>query len=457
MFLSSDTIFAVSSPTSDRRVIIRISGPGAFGACNRLTETTIPDDYEGILPCKMAVDRDLRIASRLYVFHSPRSYTGEDMVEIHLDTNGEVTTRILENLAEAQLRAATGGEFTARRYLNGKIDLSQAEAVAETVSAANRFQLEAAASLLAGGLSEAAGELVSSITDLLSLIELALDFSGEDLEFIDQAQVLDRIDSIRSALRQLLAGGIRCESVIEMPSVAIVGTSNTGKSSLLNALLGTERSIVSAEGKTTRDVLTGLLELADNRCVLFDCAGLAPAEETADVLDRLAQDAALQAIRNSRLVLFCVDASKPDWTADLAVHRMLEPKNMLAVATKSDLPSTGTVDSKTAGLEALFGTAFLPVSSRSGNGIEQLRNAVDRELTQLGRHRQTAGAALTARHRKAVKEAMGYMEGAAAEIADYEVVAMLLRNALRCLSTLQRQELNEQVLQRIFSRFCIGK
>jgi tRNA modification GTPase len=454
-FLSSDTIFAVSSPTADRRVIIRVSGPAALGACGRLAGTSMPDASGRILPCSVAVEGDLRTDARLYVFRSPNSYTGEDMVEIHLDTNGAVTGRILQRLAGMKLRAAAGGEFTARRYLNGKIDLSRAEAVAETVAAGNRFQLEAAGKLLSGRLSAAVGKLLSSITDLLSLIEACLDFSGEELEFIGRPQVLERIEALKAGLLDLLAGGIRCESLVEMPSVAILGTPNAGKSSLLNALTGTDRCIVAAGRKTTRDVLAGLLELRDNSCVLFDCAGLSGGG--GDILDGLARDAALEAARNSDLVLFCVDSDKGDPAEDMAIRRTVDPKDLLAVATKSDLLTAGALRTKIDELEGLFGTAFLPVSSRTGSGIETLRNAIDGKLTRRGRNQETAGPALTARHGQAVSEALEYITAAGAESADYEVAAVMLRNAWQCLSTVNQQGLNEQVLRRIFSRFCVGK
>ncbi|MHC4338430.1 MAG: GTPase, partial [Planctomycetota bacterium] len=238
----------------------------------------------------------------LYLFVAPHSYTGETLAEIHVHTNPSVTEALMGNLLGKGLRMAGPGEFTARAYLNGRIDLAQAEAVNEIIVSSNRYQLDAAEKLLSGRLAETTLQIRSEVLDCLGLLEAGLDFSQEDIEFITGKEVVERLVKIRQQLEQLLAGSISYEAVIDLPAVGIAGAPNAGKSSLLNKLLGKERSIVTDVSKTTRDVLTGLLTLRHCRCVLFDCAGLM--ESPSNILDELAQQAAIEALQNSSVVIF---------------------------------------------------------------------------------------------------------------------------------------------------------
>jgi tRNA modification GTPase len=222
----------------------------------------------------VTIDNELEAEAQLYLFLAPHSYTGDDIAEIHLHTNPAVTEALMDSLLGRGLRMAGPGEFTARAYLNGKIDLAQAEAVNEIIVSSNAFQLAAAEKLLSGRLSESSAKVRSAMMDCLSLIEAGLDFSGEDIELETGAEVIERLLGIKEQLEHLLTGSIRYESLIDLPAVGIAGAPNAGKSSLLNKLLGKERSIVSHRRKTTRDVLTAICVLEHCKCVVFDCAGL---------------------------------------------------------------------------------------------------------------------------------------------------------------------------------------
>jgi tRNA modification GTPase len=305
--------------------------------------------------------------------------------------------------------------------------------------------------------------------DCLSLIEAGLDFSGEDIEFISRPQALERLAEIKEQLQQLLSGSISYESVIDLPSVGIAGAPNAGKSSLLNKLLGTERSIVSSRPKTTRDVLTGLLNLPHCRCVLFDCAGLTL--EMSNILEELAQAAAVESLQNCSVVVFCVDIAKANWAEDAAIRRLIEPQNLIAVATKSDLLGADILAENLAGLAEIFGVDFIALSSRTGLGMELLRGAIDNKIlakTTAESPRPQAqytirdtqyDIALTSRHRQAVTEAIENISEAAAELkaANDDVVAMLLRGAYQAVSNIEAVHVDEKVLDNIFKRFCIGK
>ena len=459
MYELHDTIVAVSSPTSDQRVIIRISGPKTLNICRQifsLNSGTSPTLLSGLLN----IDDELKIDAQLYLFQAPHSYTGEDVAEIHAYTNSAVTEAIVSNLLDKGVRIADPGEFTARAYLNGKLDLVQAEAVNEIIVGSNEYQLAAAEKLLDGRLGEMTSKLRADLMELLSLIEAGLDFSGEDIEFITRDEAIKRLVVIKDQLEQLLSGSIRYESVIDLPAVGIAGAPNAGKSSLLNKLLGKERSIVSHRHKTTRDVLTGVCTLPHCRCVLFDCAGLLI--EVEDILDELAQQAAIEALRNSNVVIFCVDISKTEWSEDTAIQKLIEPKILVPVATKCDLVSEQFLPERLAALNKSFSTDFLPTSVKTGAGIKLLQRTIDGKLTEKTGVPQTGGVALTARHRKAVSEAIDQIDESIDELnaGNDEVVVMLLRAAYQAVSDIERPgaaNIDEQILGKIFSRFCIGK
>jgi len=466
MYELHDTIVAVSSPTSDQRVIIRITGPDTIAICQQIFNPPInsrsvhgrasPTLHSGLL----AIDGELKIDVQLYLFQAPNSYTGEDVAEIHAYTNYAVTKTIVSNLLDKGLRMAEPGEFTARAYLNGKLDLVQAEAVNEIIVSSNEYQLAAAEKLLDGRLGEMTSKLRADLMDLLSLIEAGLDFSGEDIEFITRDEAVKRLAVLKDQLDQLLSSSIQYESVIDLPAVGIAGAPNAGKSSLLNKLLGKERSIVSDQHKTTRDVLTGVCMLSHCRCVLFDCAGLLT--EAVDILDELAQQAAIEALRNSNVVIFCADISKTDWSEDTAIRKLIEPKILVPVATKCDLIPDRYLPECLVALNESFSTDFLLTSTKTGVGIELLRQTIDGKLTEKFNIPQTGGVALTARHRKAVTDAIEQINESISELnaGNDEIVVMMLRAAYQAVSDIEQPgaaHIDEQILEQIFSRFCIGK
>jgi len=464
----SDTIIAVSSPPGGVRVIVRISGPDAFGLVEQIASPPISTKGSGICSGRLQVGSDLRLDARLYAFSAPRSYTGEDVVELHVFASRAVTETLVEDLLGRRARAAGPGEFTARAYLNGKMDLAQAEAVNEVIVSGNRLQLAAAEKMLTGQLGETTAAIRAEILNCLSLIEAGLDFSTEDIEFLSPARAAEMLAGIQSKLEELQSTSIGCEEVADLPCVCIAGAPNAGKSTLLNALLGSERSIVSDSEKTTRDVLAGSLELAHSRCILFDCAGLV--QEPADILDELSRQAAIQAIQTSDVVVFCVDLSKKDYSEDLQIRGLIEGKPVVAAATKSDIPGADSVGRRCDRLNDMFCAGFLAISAKTGAGIGSLRGLIDGILLGLSgaSSARTAvglsapvhdGVTLTARHRQAIAEAINNVTEAAAEIGtgDDEVAAMMLQAAYEALSEIEQTHLDDQVLERIFSRFCIGK
>jgi tRNA modification GTPase len=480
MYELNDTIVALSSPTSNQRVIIRVSGQETIAKCSQVFSPPISPDKPGVFDGTVIIDDELGVDAKLYLFLAPHSYTGECLAEIHIHTNASVTAALMQLLLSSGLRMAGPGEFTARSFLNGKIDLTQAEAVNEIIASSNKFQLAAAEKLLAGQLAQTTAKIRAGILDCLSLIEAGLDFSGEDIEFIAAKEAASRLTEIKNELEKLLACSISYEAVIDMPAVGIAGVPNAGKSSLLNRLLGRQRSIISGQKKTTRDVLSGELKLKDSQCILFDCAGLVMEPDM--ILERLAQQAAIQALQNSSIVIFCVDVSKgapghlsqdgeaENWAEDVTIRRLIEPEDLIAVATKSDLVPAGELTKRIAKLNELFDAKFLPISVKSSAGIEMLRERIDEKIIEIttessrgdtasGMPDTGCGTALTARHRQVVTEGIENISQSIKEIkaGSDEVAAMMLRTAHQDISNIEREDIDEEILERIFSRFCIGK
>lgn len=459
VYNSNDTIAAISSPSNDHRVIVRLAGPQTLNILNRICASPVADKA-GVTTCRIS---DINLDAIVYLFRSPRSYTGDDLAEIHLWANQAITKALMERLLKLGARPASAGEFTARAYLNNKIDLAQAEAVNEVITASNTFQLAAAENLLAGRLGRLSKLIRESILDLLSRLEADLDFSAEDISTANKADIIAKLNDARSRLNDLLAGSIRSESTLELPAVGIAGTPNAGKSTLLNKLLGRQRSIVSHQRKTTRDVLTGEFELPGCRCVLFDCAGLITKPE--NILDELAQQAAIEAIRNAMVVVFCVDITKPEWAEDIAIRRLINPSNLTAITTKIDLLSEKVTAERLSKLKSLFGCDFLPVSAHSNTGIDNLKAQIaERIITAASGQGKSAsadkyGIALTTRHRQALNNAIHDIVQTEKEIkaGSEELAAMMLRTAYNQLSNIEQHNIDEQILDRIFSRFCIGK
>jgi tRNA modification GTPase len=311
--------------------------------------------------------------------------------------------------------------------------------------------------LLSGRLSRKIQQLQAELLDLMSLLEAGMDFADDDIEFITRDQAQARAQSLVAHMQKLLDQSQRNETLAHLPSVGIAGVPNAGKSSLFNALLGQDRSLVSSQHKTTRDVLAHRFSLAQGDCVLFDCAGLL---QTPDhVLDRLAQQAAIESLKHCQRVLFCVDATKSDWTDDLAVFGLIPDCPVTVLLTKIDALTPETLSTQIALLKEKFGHPMQPVSSHTRQHLDDVAQAMNDALFE----RETAHPApditlLTARHRQVLAQAIESLQEAVELLSEGsdEVACMTLRATHQSLGQVE-QHIDEQVLDSIFSRFCIGK
>jgi tRNA modification GTPase len=457
---TSDTIVAVSSGLSGIRKIIRISGPKAFEVVSKMTKGKFSAFQRKIYNVHLRISDDLYLHAELIVFKSPNSYTGDNLIEIHIDCAVVAVEQLIAEITSSGVRLAEPGEFTARAFLNGKIGLAQAEAVAQIVSAGSQIKLNAAQKLLAGRLSQSVGNIRGKLLDIMSLIEAGLDFSDQNIEIVSKHKALHDIAEIRDGLQNLIDGCIYYEAVIDMPSVGIAGASNAGKSSLTNTLLGWQRSIVSSEKATTRDVLSGRLELEHNSCLLFDCAGLVP--DSKNILDELALQAAIEAIHGASIMMFCIEACKDDYSDDIkALQLVMENFTgpMICVVTKYDqIQEHG--DAVSPKLPDIH-TDTIFTSSQTGIGIGSLKNRIDELLgqTMFAGGESSDAIAINQRHFETTNEAVGNVKKAHKEIVsdNEELAAMFLRSAYEALAGIENESVDEQMLNRIFSSFCIGK
>jgi len=460
MYDVNDTIAALSSSEAHGlRHILRLSGPAALKAA-RSVWAAEPLAAAGIVNASVLLD-DMVFDAAAYIFIGSRSYTGEELVELHIECAQCVAAELLKRLCGIEgVRAAGPGEFTARAYLNGKLDLSQAEAVAQIISGSNAFQLQAAQRLLAGRLTEKVLLLRKQILELLSLLEAGLDFSEEDISFITESQAVKRVADITAGLEQLLENNIKYERMIGLPSVTIAGCPNAGKSSLLNALLGRQRVIVSSARATTRDVISEVLEFENCGCVISDCAGIIK-DDAIDEIDGIAQRAAIEAINASDIVIFCADICGSDHDEELRLLEMIKPE-VIAVATKSDMLSQAEVENRLAAFEKCFGLPFVPLCTNDAGMTAGFREMLGGYVAKAagGGIASDEVVAVNRRHYESIELAAASVRSGLDEIHSHsdELAAMYLRAAYQTLSGLdQQQSVDECILDKIFSSFCIGK
>jgi len=444
MSAASDTIAAIATAPGGAGVgVLRISGPRALAIAQALLGRMPRERHAHVANFRDAtgelIDRGLLLA-----FAQPRSYTGEDVVELQAHGNPIVLQALLARVIELGARAARPGEFTQRAFLNGKLDLAQAEAVADLIASTSLAAARAAQRSLDGEFSRRANALTSALVRLRSWIEATIDFSDEDIDFLADAALTAELAALRDALTDLLAAAQRGQRLVDGLHVVIVGAPNVGKSSLLNALAASERAIVTDIAGTTRDVLRESIELDGIALTLADTAGL---RDTADVVEREGVRRAEAELQRADLAIVMLDADSTQTPPALPAAL---PR--LVVHNKIDLGGQGK-----ARLEPHANGNHLYLSVRSGEGLDLLR-------AELRRHAGVGDASAgtfsaRARHVEALRHAECALDAAQQALHEghAELAAEELRQAQHAIGEITGEFTSDDLLGAIFASFCIGK
>ena len=441
MFSTSDTIVAIATPPGRGGIgVVRISGPEAGRIAGDLTGRATPFEPRHATFTRFATDDQVVVT----LFPGPHSYTGETVVEISAHGSPVVLAAIVRAAIDAGARLAEPGEFTLRAFLNNKIDLIQAEAVADLIDAVTPVQARAAFDQLEGTLTGTIGEIERELFDVIARLEASLDFPDEGYHFVAPAEARVSLAAVIARIDALLAQASRGRLVREGAQVAIVGAPNVGKSSLFNALLNTNRAIVTAIPGTTRDLLTERADIGGLSLSLIDTAGV---RDTLDVVEQEGVSRARDARRVADLVIIVLDRSRPLSAEDRHLLEATVHQRRVVVRNKSDLPASAASPSG------------IDVSAKTGEGVERLIDAIATALN-AGEPLRDSPQVTNMRHVVLLERARESIDRAVTALEDEvpeEFPLLDLQEAAQALQEITGQRTSDDLLRHIFERFCIGK
>lgn len=453
-----DTICALSTPPGIGAIaVIRVSGNHAFDIVSSLFKNSSkfleqPANYAKFLSI---YESDRMIDQTVVVkFVAPHSYTGEDLVEISCHGSQYIQQKILEILLKNGARMANPGEFSMRAFLNNKLDLPQTEAVADLIESQSEMAHKLAVGQLKGGFSSTISNLRAQFVDLAALLELELDFSEEDLEFVDRTHLLTLLATLKKEVSSLVRSFKWGNNIKNGIPVAIVGKPNVGKSTLLNALLNEERAIVSHIPGTTRDTIEDTLTIQGVNFRFVDTAGIRNSE---DVIESLGIDRTFAAIEKAEIILFMVDISQTsiqEIQSEIEILKSkidIKEKNIILLANKID-------KSESLNREKLQEQKIIYLSAKAGTNVEQVK---ERLVNYVSEHKIIDNALLTnVRHYdiflKIADEIVRLEDGFAQQLPT-DILAIHLNTILHYLGEITGEVTTDEILNDIFGKFCIGK
>jgi len=462
-----NTIAAPSTARGGAVAVVRVSGPEALDCVDRIfrgkSSLVQAKGYSLHFGCILEADGSLIDEVLVSVFRAPHSYTGENAAEIACHGSDFIVSRILARLLENGVKMAAPGEFTQRAFLHGKMDLSQAEAVADLIAAQTSAAHRIALKQLKGGFSEELAGMRSELLQLASLLELELDFSDEEVEFADRAQLRELVDKVLAHCRKLIESFRLGNAIKNGVPVAIVGNTNSGKSTLLNALLGENRAIVSDIAGTTRDTIEETCNLDGVLFRFIDTAGL---RESSDTIERIGIERAYEKLAAAQLVLAMLDLSAPlpDLLAsarDIA-GRVTVEQQLVFLLNKADKAQDKSVNAAREALKPLLdvpGRQVFVISAKANAGLEELRHALAASWQNLDTASETTLVTNT-RHLEALQNAAAALDRVRDGLCNAlpsDLVAQDLRESLYHLGSIVGEVSNNEILGNIFRHFCIGK
>ncbi len=458
-----DNIIALATPPGAGAIaVVRISGPDAISVCSSKFRLRKGEELEQqashtihlghIIKGEHVLDEVL-----VSVFKAPHSYTGENVVEISCHGSPYIQREIIQLFLRNGCRTANPGEFTLRAFLNGKLDLSQAEAVADLIASENEAAHQVAMQQMRGGFSHEIRALRQELLNFASLIELELDFSEEDVEFADRSQFRELIDRIIKVIRTLV-DSFEMGNVIKTGiPVAIIGKPNVGKSTLLNVLLKEEKAIVSDIAGTTRDAIEDEIVLEGIGFRFIDTAGI---RKTKDVVENIGIRRTFEKVEQARLILYLIDASVVNEKSAEAykseityLHDRFPEKPLLLLLNKIDLVKRSEVNAH------FSSEKLLDISAREGEGIDELKTAL-LDLVNTGALKNRDTIVTNSRHYEALQKSLNELEQVKAGLDEElsgDLLAIDIRQALYHLGEITGEITNDELLGNIFANFCIGK
>lgn len=464
-----DTIVAPATvPGTGAVTMIRVSGRDALGIVGKVV--SCPSGQVESAPANtirygLVRSEDGRVLDEVMVsvFRAPRSYTGEDSAEITCHASSYVASELMRLLCKAGARMASPGEFTRRAFVNGKMDLAQAEAVADVISSSGAASLRVAMNQLRGGYSSELKALRSKLMEMASLLELELDFSEEDVQFADREKLTGLLDESRSRLLSLTDSFRYGNALKEGVPVVIAGAANSGKSTLLNALLGEERAIVSEIAGTTRDTVEETLTVEGVKFRFIDTAGLRP---TDDAIESIGIERSYKKISQAAVVLAILDLTAGEeengaLISDIVSRIKPSEQKLIVLLNKVDIlaPNINVSLLNNSVSSADEKVVKIYISAKTGFGLDLLKKELAK--TQKDKTFDSDQAVVTnLRHYQALSEAAGYLEKVSLGITSgtpTELLAEDLKQALNRLGTITGEVTSDDILGEIFSRFCIGK
>ena len=441
--MTNDIIVAPATALGGAIAVIRMSGDGSVALCDRvfrgrksLVEAASHTIHYGTICDGERIVDDVVVA----VFRAPRSYTGEESVEISIHGSRYIASEVVRLLCEGGARMAEAGEFSQRALASGRIDLSQAEAVADLIAAESRAAHAVAATQMRGGYSEMLEQLRSELLNITTLLELELDFSEEDVEFADRTRLQQMLEDTDGVVLRLMESFRVGNAIREGVAVAIVGRPNVGKSTLLNRLVGDDRAMVSDIAGTTRDTIEESVVIDDIRFRFVDTAGL---HDTDDKLEKMGIERTERAIRQAQIVLYMSEPSQPE----LELPALSDEQTLLLVVNKMDMTSERDVEG------ALY------ISARNGEGVDALRHALRATVDTDGLYRGEVVVS-NMRHFEALSRAHTSLRSAISALVmglSEELLSEDIRSAINALAEITGRITSDDILKNVFANFCIGK
>ncbi len=447
-----ETITAIATPPGEGGVaIIRISGKEAISAASKIFSGPV-HSYK-THTAHFGQIRNLAGAHiddvLLFVMLGKRSYTGEDTVEIHCHGGSLITRRVLETVLAAGPRTARPGEFTFKAYMNGKLDLAQAEAVQQLIGAKNEHALDAAENILKGALSKKITTFQKDLTLIAAILEAWVDFPEEGLEFASMEEVCQQLEQTKQQMQQLVETFHDGRIVQEGISLCLIGSPNVGKSSLMNALLDKDRAIVSEIPGTTRDLLEDHMRLNGLNLRLIDTAGI---RHSTEIVEQEGIRRSRRAMTDADLILFVLDAGKALNSDEETLMKQLPSKKTIVVRNKIDLPHQASLE-----IDFLH---VVNISAKEKTGLDQLRHTIDQVIWEHGPPARDEVLITNIRHKEALMQAIiacsGLITGLQTGVSP-EFLAFDMRQCLNELGKIIGVNITEDILSAIFSTFCIGK